>query len=179
MKQIFTVFDNFQVGKATSQFAHWNNGGSWQYKDWNRLRFNFIWIFSVCCFRFIWNQQQILNPSTLSKVHSSWREKEGQLCRKDDDCNWLHKDLKVLPDSSASITISQHQSASIRISHYYSISITQYQSASTSINQHQSSSISINQHQSVSISINQHQSASVSINHNQSASISITQHQSA
>merc|ERR1711974_97028 len=49
----------YQVGRATSQFAHWNNGGSWQYKDWN-----------------------------------SRREKEGQLCRTDEDCNWLFKDLK-------------------------------------------------------------------------------------
>ena len=169
MKQIFTVFDNFQVGKATSQFAHWNNGGSWQYKDWNRLRFNFIWIFSVSYFRFIWNQQQILNPSTLSKVHSSWREKEGQLCRKDDDCNWLHKDLKVLPDSSASITISQHQSASI--------SISQRQSASVIINQHNSASISINQYQLASISINQRQSAPIKINQQQPASTGISQHQ--
>ena len=28
----------------------------------------------------------------------SWREKEGQLCRKDSDCNWLHDKLTV-PDS--------------------------------------------------------------------------------
>ena len=28
--------------------------------------------------------------------YPSWREKEGQLCRNNSDCNWLHKDLKVI-----------------------------------------------------------------------------------
>ena len=32
---------------------------------------------------------------TLIHCESSWREKEGQLCRNDTDCDWLHKELKV------------------------------------------------------------------------------------
>ena len=37
-----------------------------------------------------------LNISYVFHFYSSWREKEGQLCRNNSDCNWLHKDLKVI-----------------------------------------------------------------------------------
>ena len=49
------------------------------------------------CIDFEDKRQRILLAVFLDfHFHSSWREKEGQLCRNNSDCNWLHKDLKVI-----------------------------------------------------------------------------------
>ena len=53
---IVVTWLHFQVGKATSQFTHWNHGG-WQYNDWNRLITQYdsfsmlyvnVYLFSIC-----------------------------------------------------------------------------------------------------------------------------------
>jgi hypothetical protein len=49
----------FQIGKATTRFAHWSHQG-WGFNDWNR-----------------------------------WREQDGHLCRNNNDCNWLDRNLQV------------------------------------------------------------------------------------
>ena len=44
----------------------------------------------------------------------SWREKEGQLCRSNADCNWLHEDLKVIQEFKRDNHLHKETSGSIK-----------------------------------------------------------------
>eukprot|EP00090_Calanus_glacialis_P028914 TRINITY_DN46358_c0_g1_i1.p1 TRINITY_DN46358_c0_g1~~TRINITY_DN46358_c0_g1_i1.p1 ORF type:complete len:202 (-),score=57.48 TRINITY_DN46358_c0_g1_i1:95-700(-) len=52
------AYGAYQIGKATTRFAHWSHQG-WGFNDWNR-----------------------------------WREQDGHLCRNNNDCNWLDRNLQ-------------------------------------------------------------------------------------
>merc|ERR1711892_694612 len=52
------AYGAYQIGKATSRFAHWSHQG-WGFNDWNR-----------------------------------WREQDGHLCRNNNDCSWLDRNLQ-------------------------------------------------------------------------------------
>ena len=63
------------MGRATSRFSHWSHGG---------------WSYHRCGL-----DQPMEQDSMFLRRWSSWREREGQLCRTHADCNWLDSSLRV------------------------------------------------------------------------------------
>ena len=85
--------DLIYISDGKSQFPIHSLEPRWLGVQW--LEQVLCWFFPVLILK-IRDREYSLRFFWTFHFHSSWREKEGQLCRNNSDCNWLHKDLKVI-----------------------------------------------------------------------------------